>query len=532
MMYRALLIVLFISSFGYSQEMDTTLVRLQEKLKQSVSDSSKVESLLALGKHQFGRDNHSAERYFLETIDFIENGSYESNYQLAIAYRVLGAVERRKGNYKKTYAHYYKSLKLSSDPAHVATVHHNLGTAKSIQKNYSEALVELRKAITIWEGLGEYADAGGSYQEMGGIYRHIKQMDSARIYYDKALELFTKGYKKDTIKYINKYFGIQNSLGSILLKEKKYDSALSNFEKARVHFSKAGGDKSRLLIVNQNISDVYYCLGDYKKSMFYENEALEIGVSEGIKQRIATSFKRRSRLYKKMENPKDALKDYVLYKKYSDSLINTETIKKIQEQELNYEFEQEKLKDSLQFSQEKREVQLLADNESSKKNIYFILLIITVLLSAVIAFLVKRDFKYKKRLLELENKELLNENEKISRAFEKLKSSTNAEERIKAKQEILKLKILTEDDWNHFRNKFEILSPNFLPLLKKSEFKFTKSEERYLILKKLNVETKGIAGMIGVSNDSVLKTQYRLRKKLVISKTIDIISFVEQHNES
>jgi cell division protein FtsL len=234
-----------------------------------------------------------------------------------------------------------------------------------------------------------------------------------------------------------------------------------------------------------------------------------IALSEGLKNHIANSLRRRSRSYEKMRNPAAALEDYVLYKTYSDSLINEETIKKIQAQELNYEFEQEKLKDSLQFSQEKKEIQLIADNEYSKKKIYFILFIITLLLSSVITVLVKRDFKYKKRLLELENKTLLHEKEQINKAFKKLKESTNAEERIKAKQDILKLKILTEDDWNHFRDKFEMLSPSFLPLLKKTDFKFTKSEERYLIHKKLNVETNGIAGMIGISNDSVLKTQIR-----------------------
>ena len=157
------------------------------------------------------------------------------------------------------------------------------------------------------------------------------------------------------------------------------------------------------------------------------------------------------------------------------------------------------------------------------KKIYCILFIITLLLGVIIALFLK----YKKRLLELENKVLLQEKEQISSAFNKLKNVPSDEERIKAKQEIVKLKILMDDDWIRFRDKFELLYPNFIPVLTASGFHFTKSEKRFLMLKKLNLETKEIANMVGVSNDSVLKTQYRLRKKLSIAKTIDIINFLE-----
>ncbi|NQY30859.1 MAG: hypothetical protein HRT69_15505 [Flavobacteriaceae bacterium] len=174
----------------------------------------------------------------------------------------------------------------------------------------------------------------------------------------------------------------------------------------------------------------------------------------------------------------------------------------------------------------------MTENESSKKNIYFILFIITLLLSAIIAFLVNRDFKYKKKLLELEKNALIRENEQITIAFNKLKNSSNDEERVKAKQEILKLKILTEDDWNFFKNKFELLFPNFLIALKNSNFKYTKSEERFLILKKLGIEAKEISDMIGVSKDSVLNTQHRIRKKMSISKDVDIIDYLSKTTDS
>lgn len=150
----------------------------------------------------------------------------------------------------------------------------------------------------------------------------------------------------------------------------------------------------------------------------------------------------------------------------------------------------------------------------------------------VLGVIIVLFLKYKKRLLELENKVLLQEKEQIKSALHELKNGSSDEERIKAKQEIVKLKILIDDDWIRFRDKFELLYPNFLNALTASQYHFTKSEKRFLMLKKLNLETKEIANMVGVSNDSVLKTQYRLRKKLAISKTTDIIAFLEQSAEN
>ena len=107
-----------------------------------------------------------------------------------------------------------------------------------------------------------------------------------------------------------------------------------------------------------------------------------------------------------------------------------------------------------------------------------------------------------------------------------MKKSSNTEERLKAKKELLQLKILTDTDWSYFKDKFEVIHPDFFKLLKSLDFKFTKSEERFLILKKLNLETKDMAQIIGISNDSVLKTQYRLRKKVGVDKTVDILKFL------
>jgi len=272
---------------------------------------------------------------------------------------------------------------------------------------------------------------------------------------------------------------------------------------------------------------IYKRLKKYTISMKYADSCVVIAAKEGLKNIRVKALLRKSFLFTKLNNYKEAYEYYRKFNRASDSIFNIDNIKKIQELELNHKFKQEKLKDSLQFSLEKREIELIAENESSMKKIYFALFLVTLLLGTIIAFLIKRDFKQKKRLLALENKELLNEKEQITIAFEKLQNSTNEEDRIKAKQELLSLKILTDDEWNAFRNKFELLFPEFLSLLKESEFKFTKSEKRFLILKKLHLESNEIANMIGVSKDSVLKTQYRLRKKMNITKETPIIPFLE-----
>lgn len=73
--------------------------------------------------------------------------------------------------------------------------------------------------------------------------------------------------------------------------------------------------------------------------------------------------------------------------------------------------------------------------------------------------------------------------------------------------------IMTEDDWTSFKDLFEQVWPGFLAQINKKYDSLSLAEERVLALSRLNLESKDMAKMLGISIDSLRKSRYRLRKK-------------------
>jgi DNA-directed RNA polymerase specialized sigma24 family protein len=87
--------------------------------------------------------------------------------------------------------------------------------------------------------------------------------------------------------------------------------------------------------------------------------------------------------------------------------------------------------------------------------------------------------------------------------------------------------ILTDEDWNKFRQLFEQVHKDFFKRLREKLPDLTQAEVRLICLTKLNLGTKQMAGILGVSFDTIRKSRYRLRKKLGLAEEDRIDDIVE-----
>jgi tetratricopeptide (TPR) repeat protein len=78
--------------------------------------------------------------------------------------------------------------------------------------------------------------------------------------------------------------------------------------------------------------------------------------------------------------------------------------------------------------------------------------------------------------------------------------------------------ILTEKDWENFSDLFNKVHMGFLIRLKEKYRNITPAETRLLCLTKLNLSTKEMAGILGISTDAIKKTRQRLRKKMELDE--------------
>ena len=83
--------------------------------------------------------------------------------------------------------------------------------------------------------------------------------------------------------------------------------------------------------------------------------------------------------------------------------------------------------------------------------------------------------------------------------------------------------ILTENDWEVFKETFNTVYPGFFITLKSRFPDITNAELRMAALIRLNFDMRHVASMLGISLESVHKARYRLRKRFNGSNTEDTL---------
>jgi DNA-binding CsgD family transcriptional regulator len=71
-----------------------------------------------------------------------------------------------------------------------------------------------------------------------------------------------------------------------------------------------------------------------------------------------------------------------------------------------------------------------------------------------------------------------------------------------------------DTQWAQFSEEFSGIHQDFLRALAAKFGSFTKSEIRLISLLKMNMNSKEITGILGISDDGIRKARYRLRKKM------------------
>ncbi|WP_439152400.1 helix-turn-helix transcriptional regulator [Winogradskyella sp.] len=81
-------------------------------------------------------------------------------------------------------------------------------------------------------------------------------------------------------------------------------------------------------------------------------------------------------------------------------------------------------------------------------------------------------------------------------------------------------------DWEVFKSYFSEVHNNFDHKIKAISEDITEKEIRLASFLRMNLSTKEIASMLNVLSDSVLKSKYRLKKKLKLNKENDLTQFL------
>lgn len=323
---------------------------------------------------------------------------------------------------------------------------------------------------------------------------------------DKAEELFQKDftYCKHTGEYTSSSFaGIQ--LAKLKFKQNKFDEGLTylNQVKEMPPVTK-GGNADMMLNYYSALKDYYRADGQYEK-------ALELDDSTDL-------------YWKKVIE----LKDNSITKKLEEKISTERHLAQIKL--LDQQYHQDVLirniliaiafvlicliaviywQNRMKRNREKQVLILKQENTEEKLNNAQHQLLKYI-----------NNISEKNRLIEKFNEEL--------ESLRTIKSDVDESKKAEIKNQLYEQSLLTDQDWFEFKRLFDNVHPGYYERLENKYPQLTFAETRLFLLHKLGLSAPEMAGMLGISPNSVRKTLLRLRKKLEIEDNTEFIRLVHE----
>lgn len=347
---------------------------------------------------------------------------------------------------------------------------------------------------------------------------------------------------------------------------------LKDYEKAEIHFKKAIEDakkrNEKLIegIAIGNLGQTYWLKRQYQKALTYLY--LDLKINEKIIHTIPLNAAN-TRMYiahcllslDSLEKAKqflkpysshdpfwslnynrmrlttlslyyDKIKKYALASAYKDSLlILKDSIKVRTDRNKLMVFESQL--EAEKFLSEKKDLEAKAQSEKQKRNLIIVGLVF--FFGGGLVWLNERrkqTAKLENQKRQLAEEKLMQANGQLEQYIANIKDKNALIEKITSQLQVAnetlalpiedanqyienlqKSVILTEENWLEFKALFEKVFPDFFPELSRLDHDLSPAEVRLLALQRLDMPTKDMANMLGISTDSIKKARYRLRKK-------------------
>lgn len=474
---------------GYShpEQQDLDTVALQPKYSNIKMDSLNV---LALASWSTG-DYHTSLNIITLAYSRAEKEKNES--ELAKILNTLGLVQWRLGNNEDAMNSYTESGKIAEKLGYfrlLGLTHTNRGLILKEQGDFASAFVHNNRAIEIFRSQKEFRDLAIALNNQGQIFKNKKVNDSAKAYYLEALRNYEKVDYKDG--------------------------------EAATYY---------------NLSDIYLREGDKEYALTAIQKSLELSKQIDRKLRISEAYHKLSEVYETFGETDSALKYYKLYTLENNGILMANQSKTLAELQAKMGSEVK----SLQIQNLKNE-QLLAENR------YWFIAFAVLAILLTTGFFVYRYFqkmRFKKRNLELQlsssNKilsikeqelktyilDLSKKNNIIDSLQKELYDNSNHSKNDAEVANLLEQKILTEEDWNIFKSRFNSIYPSFFGKIQHQKTPLTEGEIRYLVLLHLDLSSKEMAKILGISPQSVRVSKMRLKKKIKVEGYEKVEDFLE-----
>ena len=476
------------------------------------------------------------------------NEALQQNNQIAVAicYEKIGELFYDQAAYSQALINYYKADVIYRKEEHLELLAGNLnkiGKTYFYNRQYRVALKTFRQALASYKKLNNPRGIAESYGYIGQTYEKTDSHKQAFIFQKLALTEFKKTDHQTGIAKI------YENLGSIYEDRLQLDSALKYFTMALNLNMEAGNKIAQIEIIN-NIGDVYRKTNRYKEALVYTRKAAETAKNSNEQYQLASAYR-------------DLSKTFDLMGRYDSAYRYSEAGRNIFMEIFSQDNKKQLALLQTLFETEQKDNAILQYEKDKKINTVLMIGAITiailmVLLGASIISRQRLKIRNEQKLneqnnalytvqkkamegdLELKSKELtshtlhlIQKNQLLEELKSKLGEMIKDDKRDQRKELKQLINLITfnnnqEKNWDDFRIVFERVHENFFERLKKHSKALTASELRLVALLKMNLSSSDIATMLGISQDSLRISRYRLRKKLNLEEGENLSAFLQK----
>lgn len=467
-------------------------------------------------------------------------------YAAAVYYEQTGELFYDQAAYSQALTHYFKADALFRKVNRLDMLAGNLnkiGKTYFYNRQYTTALRTFLLALNSYKKLNNQQGIAESYGYIGQTYEKAGDHKQAYTFQLLALSAFKKA---DDHTGIGK---IYENLGSIYEDRLQLDSALKYFIMA-LEINKAKNNRIAQIEIINNMGDVYRKTGKYREAMVYTLQATRLAKDLNEQYQLASAYR-------------DLSKTFDLQGRHDSAYYYSEAGRNIFVDIFSQDNKKQLLLLQTLFEIEQKNNAIIQFEKDKKINTVLSIaaVTITILLLCLAASIISRQrlkIRNEQKLneqnnvlyatqknameadLELKSKELTSHTLHLiqkNQLLEELKGKLNdmvKDEKRDQKKELKQLISLIsfnnnqDKNWYDFKIVFERVHENFFERLKKHSSALTSSELRLVALLKMNLGSADIATLLGISQDSLRISRYRLRKKLKMEEGENLSAFLQR----
>ena len=380
------------------------------------------------------------------------------------------------------------------------------------------------------------ASLAQTYIDLAALYSADHELQLVKENVTRGIELAKQADDYFQVSYgysmLMNYYMASNQLNEALKTYQIVDSIIQNY-----HFLETSRMAANVTVY---ASSVYKQLGNYEKSSEFYQRAFSQAKESSDKYNLAYIYKEWSELEELKGNYKQSLALFKQHALVEDTLFSEKSIAQIN-----------KLKALHDLENKEHEIQVAKQEQQNTKRQLWLFLIIGIVFVSALTLLVfflrsrLKAEKLKAQLNEKQNKlskievenlerEVELKNKKLADLFlhqyEKAYILNNVIESVDHSSETaintIQLHQNKKKDWDNFKAHFDQVHEGFFDKLNALSPDLTPKDIRLCAYIRMNLSSKEIAIMLGISHRTVQGIKSRVRKKINLSSKEDLVKFL------